>query len=106
MRLIDGDALKRKLQKVATEAWKMKLTASIEQTFNQCMDYIDSAPTIEPKQGKWIGEGDGYADGGIVYDIWYCSNCDHCEEGEELALPNFCPNCGIRMKGVDDEHDK
>ena len=54
MRLIDADALKRKLQKVATEAWKMKLNASIEKTFNQCMDYIDSAPTIKPKQGEWI----------------------------------------------------
>ena len=47
MRLIDGDALKRKMQKVATEAWKMKLNAPIETTFNQCIDYIDSAPTID-----------------------------------------------------------
>lgn len=54
MRLIDADALKRKMQKVATKAWKMKLNASIEKTFNQCIDYIDSAPTIEPKQGEWI----------------------------------------------------
>ena len=63
-------------------------------------------PTVEPKQGEWIGEGDGYADGGIVYDTWYCSNCDHCEEGEELALPNYCPNCGADMrKGADDDTD-
>ena len=60
----------------------------------------------EPKRGEWIGEGDGYADGGIVYDTWYCSNCDHCEEGEELALPNYCPNCGADMrKGADDDTD-
>lgn len=63
---------------------------------------IKAIPAVEPKRGEWIGEGDGYADGGIVYDIWYCSNCDHCEEGEELALPNFCPNCGAKMKGVSD----
>ena len=54
MRLIDGDALKRKMQKVATEAWKMKLNAPIEMTFNQCIDYIDNAPTIKTKKGKWI----------------------------------------------------
>ena len=65
---------------------------------------MNSIPAVEPKQGKWIGEGDGYADGGIVYDTWYCSNCDHCEEGEELALPNFCPNCGADMrKGAEDD---
>lgn len=53
----------------------------------------------ERPKGEWIGEGDGYADGGIVYDTWYCSECDHCEEGEELALPNFCPECGADMRG-------
>jgi hypothetical protein len=94
MRLIDGDALKRKMQKVATEAWKMKLTASIETTFNQCIDYIDSAPTItiEPKQGEWISMcGNKQCD---------CSMCgerfDHTYEWIERW--NFCPNCGARMK--------
>ena len=60
------------------------------------------AETCDRPKGEWIGEGDGYADGEIVYDTWYCSKCDHCEEGEELALPNFCPNCGARMKGEAD----
>ena len=50
MRLIDADALKRKAQKVATEAWKMKITGSVETVLNQCIDYIDNAPTIEPEQ--------------------------------------------------------
>ena len=54
---------------------------------------------LERKKGEWIAEGDGYSDGGIVYDTWYCSKCDHCEEGEFLALPNYCPNCGADMRG-------
>lgn len=53
MRLIDGDALKRRAQKVATEAWKMKLYAKIETTLNQFIDWIDQAKTIEPEQ-RWI----------------------------------------------------
>ena len=53
MRLIDGDALKRRAQEVATEAWKMKLTAKIETTLNQFIDWINDAPTIEP-QPHWI----------------------------------------------------
>ena len=49
MRLIDADALKRRVQKVATEAWKMKFDAKIETTLNQFIDWIDHAKTIEPE---------------------------------------------------------
>lgn len=49
MRLIDADALKRRAQRVATEAWKMELTAKIETTLNQFIDWINDAPTIEPE---------------------------------------------------------
>ena len=45
-RLGDLDKLKRKAQKVATEAWKMKLTAKIETTINQFIDWLDNAETI------------------------------------------------------------
>ena len=97
MRLVDGDALKRKMQKIATEAWKMKLNAPIEKIFNQCMDYIDSAPTIEPKQGKWISVcGDKQCN---------CSVCgkefDHTYEWIEQW--SYCPNCGAHMKGITNE---
>lgn len=44
--LIDRDTLKRKAQKVATEAWKMKISASVETTLNQFIDWLDGAPTI------------------------------------------------------------
>lgn len=53
------------------------------------------------KHGHWIGEGDGYADGEIVLDVWYCSECGYCiDDGtdEEAMLPNFCPNCGADMR--------
>jgi rubrerythrin len=53
-------------------------------------------------EGEWIGEADGYADGELVYDVWYCSECNHCiDDGTDDAdlLPNYCPNCGAKMKG-------
>lgn len=53
MRLIDADKLKRKAQKVATEAWKMRLTAPIETVLNQFIDWIDEQPTIESEQ-QWV----------------------------------------------------
>ena len=46
----------------------------------------------EPKQGEWISLHNGK---------WKCSEC-----GIEVlfyAKGNFCPNCGARMKGADDE---
>ena len=53
MRLIDGDALKRRAQKVATEAWKMKIKAEVETILNQFIDWIDEAPTIQTEP-QWI----------------------------------------------------
>lgn len=45
-RLIDADTLKRKAQKVATEAWKMRLKSSVETILNQFIDWIEGAPTV------------------------------------------------------------
>ena len=53
MRLIDADNLKQRAQKVATEAWKMNLTARVETILNQFIDWIDEADTVEQEQ-RWI----------------------------------------------------
>lgn len=41
-------------------------------------------------------EGDGYADGHIVYDTWICPNC---ENHYEIDYDNYdyCPNCGQKI---------
>ena len=57
----------------------------------------DVAPVVH---GRWDGEGDGYADGEIVIDVWYCSECGYCiDDGTDdpNILPNYCPNCGALM---------
>lgn len=52
-RLIDAYALKRKSQKVATEAWKLRIKATVEVILNQFIDHIDAAPTvIEAEEAK------------------------------------------------------
>ena len=60
-------------------------------------------PSADRTRGEWIGEADGYADGEPVYDTWYCSNCDYVVDDDEPPTWNYCPNCGARMKGADDE---
>ena len=54
-------------------------------------------------QGEWVGEADGYYNGELVYDTWYCSNCDYVVDDEEPPTWNFCPYCGADMRGKDDE---
>ena len=51
------------------------------------------------KRYSWYGEADGYADGELVYDQWYCSFCwTRFEEWEEKPTWNYCPICGMRME--------
>lgn len=65
---------------------------------------IPAADVAPVRHGHWIGEGDGYADGALVYDVWHCSECDYCiDDGTDNpdCLPKYCPNCGARMDGGD-----
>lgn len=55
------------------------------------------------RHGQWEGEGDGYADGEIVLDVWHCSECGYCiDDGTDdpHMLPNYCPSCGAKMDGA------
>lgn len=69
------------------------------------MDVIKRVPAADAAEvvhGQWQGEGDGYADGALVYDVWYCSNCGHCiDDGTDdpERLPSYCPGCGAKMDG-------
>ena len=68
----------------------------------QCVKAIPAADVVEVRHGQWDGEGDGYADGEIVIDVWYCSECGYCiDDGTDdpNILPNYCPNCGAKMDG-------
>lgn len=77
---------------------------------NVCRHYLNGMVAMNEKAyeklrkkapaGHWIGEGDGYADGKLVLDTWYCSNCDFMVEGDEFPIGfNYCPNCGADMRG-------
>ena len=51
------------------------------------------------KQGEWIPIIEGNEFGETYQSGIYCSEC-----GETLGCEaNFCPNCGAKMKGADDE---
>ena len=70
-----------------------------------CVNFQPAAADVRPVvRAEWYGEGDGYADGELVYDMWLCPICGkRFEEWEEKPDWNFCPNCGADMRETNDE---
>ena len=87
MRAIDGDRLKRKAQKVATEAWKMKTKATVEVILNQFIDWINEAPTIEPDSDTVSRQQAIDA----ICDDWCGYTNANCPYGSEAE--HYCDGC-------------
>ena len=68
---------------------------------------IAEAPTVDAVEvvhGRWIPlEYDGYADGNPVWDLWECSECQEEHSGDEDTLTPYCPNCGAKMDGGNED---
>ena len=99
MRAIDGDALKRKAQRVATEAWKMKITGKVETILNQFIDWIEDAPTIDPvRKGHWIYHEPFDCEHKNCNPCIECSCCGTWFGADCYAKTPYCPNCGAKME--------
>lgn len=99
MRLIDADDAIRKMESTM-DMQDLYLPIHFKELV------IDECPTIDAvpvRHVEWCGEADGYADGELVYDMWYCPFCGkRFEEWDEKPNWNYCPNCGARMGGLDE----
>lgn len=74
----------------------------VGQTLKRYIKRKPAADVVPVRRGHWIGEWDGYADGEIVLDVWYCSECNYCiDDGTDdpAILPKYCQNCGAKMDG-------
>lgn len=60
--------------------------------------YERGKASVRP-QGEWIDRSDG---GRILNPWWETYECSKCGQ-YGTRIWNFCPNCGCRMKGADDE---
>lgn len=63
--------------------------------------YILAIPSVVRPQGEWIKFGLGRGT-----RILFCTNCERRIEvplSQGDSNYNYCPNCGARMKGADDE---
>ena len=71
--------------------------------YEQLREAVDTAIEALEKQipKELIAEGDGYADGEMVYDSFYCPSCDY--HMEDYEVENYCPNCGQAIDWGGDE---
>ena len=103
IRTIDADALN-----AAIEKWfdgVCVYDASPSEATNDFQSIVDEQPTISPDEvrgaGKWIDKG---------VRAWSCSCCgtpiNHIRQFasfEKNELPNYCPNCGARLTGGEND---
>lgn len=59
----------------------------------------NAAEKQKPKKPDY--EGDGYADGQMVYDTWICPNCGKRYEVDYDDYA-YCPKCGQAIDGSDE----
>ena len=101
MRLIDGDSLEKSICQDKCGLKECCMTFERDGA-EYCLEVqrVKDSPTIDAKinedeWGEWFFEE--YPDG------HYHSECGRCgaQYGEEAFLEkwNYCPNCGVRMKG-------
>ena len=77
-----------------------------EQGWNECQKFIAELPSEDRPQGEWIEMGQN-EDG--THNV-KCNQCDsaykmrgHAKSISTKLKYRFCPHCGARMKGADDE---
>ena len=86
MRLIDADALRIRFMLPDAQIKGLGLETVI--AVRDVMDFINTAPTVEPKQGRWIPLRKGI---GVK-----CSECNKIQYGID-TWQFYCPNCGAKM---------
>lgn len=65
----------------------------------ECMDEIEDLPSadVQPvRHGHWIHDGLDIPHG---VDWMHCSECGKRDKYCPAAMTNYCPNCGAKMDG-------
>ncbi len=92
-RLVDADALMKEFAEFVKDSNNSDF-ADVP-TWNDAVSLVGSAPTIEPerKTGRWIHEKE-----------MQCSCCGFtCDDPYYLGAANYCPECGVKMEGYDED---
>ena len=86
--LISREALKKALKKYKYCGF-----------YDKVIEIIDNAPTVEERpQGEWYRTGQSFINPN-KFRNYGCSVCRYELDEHIREKPNFCPNCGAKMKG-------
>lgn len=90
---------KREIQgyEMATEALREVQQYCAIGTLEECRAAVEKQTAKKPDY-----EGDGYADGHLVYDTWICPCCGKHYE-VDYDNYNYCPDCGQKLDWSDEE---
>ena len=73
--------------------------SGLAKTIGKRFDDLPYADVQPVRHGRFVvTDHDGYADGDPAYYELECSECGYIFDDEELTF-NYCPNCGARMDG-------
>ena len=72
---------------------------------SMAINAICSVPSADRQQGEWIKTSNDWIDGycGERLFPYHCGCCGYKTWDDELT--NYCPNCGAKMRGADNEAD-
>ena len=93
-----SDLIKREDAIKAT--WKEPTYADPINILTEVRDRIEAIPSADRPQGEWEDTGKDPDHSHPLTAIWY--RCSECGDGTNTKT-NYCPSCGARMKGADDE---
>lgn len=101
MRLIDADTLTERLTVPDIQITGLGLETVI--AVRDVTEIIQTAPTVEPKRGRWVERRVSYVPDSDIYEM-QSAKCSAC--GLYHTTPyqysftdyNFCPHCGVKME--------
>ena len=110
VRLIDANALIEYLKKLDFEGGtKTRSQAGNEVIHIHMPQIIQQAPTVDAVEvvhGRWIEGGKTRVDD-VNGRILHCSKCgDYCYNFDPIPPHNYCPNCGAKMDGGNEDANK
>ena len=84
--------------------WEYDVNPSADGMIFEAQSHIDRdirlIPSADRPQGEWEDTGKDPSHSHPLTAIWY--RCSECGYGTNTKT-NYCPECGARMKGADDE---
>ena len=99
MRLIDAEKIAEVLNRYLAQLRNSGISVGLRMGINTCLTFINNANTIEAdpvRQGRWETNSDRP-------DSLICSVCKCGFDMWKHDPHNYCPNCGAKMDGGDND---